>query len=159
MKHFGKLLLADLTCNFEANFFFLLKLWIGYVAVNDVYETFLLQCFIFLRLNMIGTLNKTNKQSKENSEKKNNNTFDYCEIGLDLVLRMQGGENSCPHQLMWFDSGFLVIHIWVIVYVCRYSHAAPREFFSMNFQFSPEPTFFGLKKKRPNPDTINNCYY
>ena len=55
---------------FWSKLFFLLKLWIGYVAVNDVYETFLLQCFIFLRLNMIGTLNKTNKQSKENSEKK-----------------------------------------------------------------------------------------
>ena len=65
MKHFGKLLLGDLTCNFEANFFFLLKFWIGHVAVNHVCETFLLQCFIFLCLHMIGTLNKTNKQSKE----------------------------------------------------------------------------------------------
>ena len=54
----------------KQTFFFLLKPWIGYVAVNDVYQTFLLQCFIFLRLNMIGTLYKTNKQSKEISEKK-----------------------------------------------------------------------------------------
>lgn len=65
--------------NFEASFFFLLKFWISYVAVNQVYETFLLQYYIVLCLKMIWTLIKTNKLGKETSWK-NNNTNYYCEI-------------------------------------------------------------------------------
>lgn len=121
--------------NFEANFFFLLKFWISYVVVNQVYETFLLQYFIVLRLKMIWTLIKTNKLGKETSQKNNNTNNNYCEICFASCSKDAGWWELLPSP-MWcrFDSGFHVIHIWVNVYVCRYSHAAPRNF-PMNSSF------------------------